>query len=150
MAAKGRTGEVSLIRSWSAEMPELGWAPPAASGPMDEPTRRCLDMWRCVLLTMVDDSISTRFHDAARNRDHARLWLTARSADRALVFDLAGVDLGAFLSRGLPRLRERWKQVDAVIAAKRAARKAREREASPGRAVGREAGAGAPVALQAA
>ena len=44
----------------------------------------------------------------------ARAWLRRPSADRDLVLELAGVDVEAFESRGLPHLELEWVKRDAA------------------------------------
>jgi hypothetical protein len=145
MAAARRTGEVSLARGWSGDLPQLGWATPVIGGPIDEAAARCLALWQAALTQIVEDSCSVRMErDARLFRDAARIWLESPSLDRA------GVDLTAFLARGLPRLRERWVEVDVEIEAKAKARAARMREAPQRRAIDRVPAAGAPEALAAA
>ena len=148
--AEKRRGEVSLIAGWSSDLVQLGHAPPAMDRPIDEPSWRCLNLWREIILKALDDAGSTRSDRAAIYRRAARIWLSRPSADRAEVFARAGIDLEAFTTRGLPRLRERWAEVDAEIAAKACAKRAQASEAAQRRVIGREAAAGVPAACVAA
>jgi hypothetical protein len=148
--AEKRRGEVSLIAGWSSDLVQLGHAPPAMDRPIDEPSWRCLNLWREIILKALDDAGSTRSDRAAIYRRAARIWLSRPSADRAEVFARAGIDLEAFTTRGLPRLRERWAQVDAEIAAKARASRAQASETASARASGRAVATGAPDAALAA
>lgn len=99
---------------WGLPGNDLRDLPPPAA--MDEPSRRCLDLWRAALLQLLLDAgrpittrRATRWEVVA-----ARDWLANPSGDHALVLSLAGIDLDAFVQRGLPRLREAWSAADAA------------------------------------
>ena len=100
--------------SWGLPGSDLLDLPPPAA--MDEPSRRCLDLWRAALLQLLLDAgrpLTTR--RATRwEVQGARDWLATSSRDRALVFAFAGVDLAAFVTRGLPRLQAEWATADAA------------------------------------
>ena len=75
-----------------------------------EPADRCMNLWRSVVLQLVVDAT----HSGTLAAIAAREWLTWPSRDRAVVLELAGVNLEAFISRGLPRLQAAWAAIDAA------------------------------------
>lgn len=136
-------------RAWHRDLPRGPREAPVPEPQVDERAARIVRLWQCTLLQALDDAGSVRDH-RQRERLQARLWLTRPSRERDFVLEAAGIDLAAFVERGLPWLRSRWATVDAEIERRAVAGWARASEAPAPRASAPGLARGRPDALQAA